>query len=496
MSPVIDPDALANPSILLNPAATDFGKSQMGRWVSVGTLALLRVGDVWQNQQLASRPDYQLETFPHLQIDPETSTLVKAGLNKDDKGFLLPLPEHPWHRRGTHAYCIELSLPDGRRIIVPCMELIRFYFGSSSSLLTALFLPPLQRDTLYTQARFDSKTRQLVLKLAAQISGASASDIGRLYLCKEAWHAAMAIGTSILKASTAGHAIYPQCFFPFEGITSLTAAGKWLPGEGGPDRTFIVFNLRSCSHPFPFKSLKYETSDIRPRPILENTGGSAHPCGDTNRHRAVADSADQRLVEQDPSNQLQTRPRHLRAEHRFPDLTKKPVWRDQGLTTTSTSSGFSVGPGIPEAAIGEPSSNLRVRPTALSVAMSSPQPPPAFLMLLLQELQEMKDVTVTLLTASEQDGWTVPAPLIHDDEGVIDPKLFMDGEDGVNRLRRAAVFLVISHDLMHHHVSVEAYEPFVQVLPIHSGEEGCETSLMHAVRLYLDGLDLASEPLV
>jgi hypothetical protein len=152
LSPITDPQALIDPALLLNPEATDHGKFPSRRRISVGTLLLLRVGDVWRDGKLILRPDYCIETFPALQIDRSTTTLIKAGLSKDDRGFLLPLAEHPWHRQCTQSYCIEVSLGDGRRLIIPCMELIRFYFGSSSGLISKLFLPPLSKDSLYSDA--------------------------------------------------------------------------------------------------------------------------------------------------------------------------------------------------------------------------------------------------------------------------------------------------------------------------------------------------------
>lgn len=200
---MLDPNFSDDPSKLLSPDSTAPARFQRKVWVSVGTLPVLRIGDIWRDGKLAAAPEYQLEQFPNLRIDDATVHLVKAGLNLDDKGFLIPLSEHPWHLQCTHSYCVMVELGDGRRIIIPCIELIRFYFGSSSNLLTKLFLPPLQRKSLYGHARFDNATRCLVLHLAEKISGASAADIGRLHLNPVAWRAAVHVGTSALKTSLA-----------------------------------------------------------------------------------------------------------------------------------------------------------------------------------------------------------------------------------------------------------------------------------------------------
>ena len=152
-----------------------------------------------------------------------------------------------------------VELRDDRRLLTPCIELIRFYFGLSSALVTKLFLPPLERKALYGNSKFDKATGRLMLELAEKISGASAANIGRLHL--DPGTCDRARGTSALKASIAKQSVYPQVFFPFEGDTTLIAAGKWVSFGEQPQSTFIVYNLRSCSHPFPFRSLRYETKN-------------------------------------------------------------------------------------------------------------------------------------------------------------------------------------------------------------------------------------------
>ena len=224
-------------------------KFQRRVWVSVGTLALLRIGDIWTDGQLELRPDYELEEFTHINIDQSTTTLIKAGLNLDESGFLLPLSEHPWHMQCTQSYCLMVDLSDARRLITPCLELIRFHFGSSSGLLTKLFLLPLTRDALYDRAALDLKSGRLMLVLADKISGASAADIGRLHLEPATWHAAVHVGASLLKASVAQQPVYPQAFFPFEGETTLAVSGKWLSFADRQRATFLVYNLCSCSYP-------------------------------------------------------------------------------------------------------------------------------------------------------------------------------------------------------------------------------------------------------
>ncbi len=80
-----------DPSVLLSPEGTAPAQFQKRAWISIGTLPLLRIGDIWRDGQLDAQPDYELEEFKCIQIDAKTTTLIKAGLNIGDAGFLLLL---------------------------------------------------------------------------------------------------------------------------------------------------------------------------------------------------------------------------------------------------------------------------------------------------------------------------------------------------------------------------------------------------------------------
>ncbi|NRR29603.1 hypothetical protein HSX11_05315 [Oxalobacteraceae bacterium] len=123
LSRVVDPNFDDDPSLLLSPDATAPSRFHRKVSVSVGTLQVLRIGEIWRDGKLAAAPEYQLEQFSNLRVDDATVHLVKAGLNLDDRGSLVPLSEHPWHLQCTYSYCVMVELEAGRRIIIPCIEL-------------------------------------------------------------------------------------------------------------------------------------------------------------------------------------------------------------------------------------------------------------------------------------------------------------------------------------------------------------------------------------
>ncbi|WP_157673138.1 hypothetical protein [Curvibacter sp. AEP1-3] len=476
LSRLADERFRSDPSVLLHPQCTGPAKLQRRIWVSVGTLALVRIGDIWHKGGLALRPDYELEEFASLQVDPGSTAIVKAGLNLNNEGFLLPISEHPWHIQCTQSYCLMVQLPHDRRLIIPCVELARFYFGSSSGLISRLFLPPLFRDALFSSASLDPYSRRLQIDLADKMSGASAADIGRIAMDPIAARAARIVGNSCLRASTAGLPIYPQARFPFEGKTNLIASGRWLSHGGVPKSTFLVYNLRSCSHPFPFRSLQYTTKGAQPRPKLPNQARSP-----TEEPRILRSSAPEvknpALVEKDASSKLAGKTRQVRELARFPDLERKSIWRSMRLMAdeSATEHVNSGAPTIDSMAVGEPGSGRRVRPVELSVvsakASGKQEVIPLFLQDTVEDLKQLKGLTVELLTESLEDGWTVPISVLANSDGEVAPELMIDCPEHGLRMRKAAVFAFKRKSEHLCAVVIEANPPHTKIIPTTGQDE-------------------------
>lgn len=314
-----DPSDIATP---LLPDSTDH-QHQHEAWLPVAALPLLSIGDIWHQGQRFASPDCQVESFKRLHIAPDTTSFVKAGLAIDGH-FMLPLSRHPWHRHHTHSYCVAVSLDEHRRLLVPCVELIRFYFGSSSNFIQRLFTAPLAPEALWASKHFDPENKHLHLVLARRLSGASASDIGRISESRFAWRAAAGIYTSCQKATVLQHPAYPYTGFPFEGTTNLVASGVWLPFGEQENATFLAYRLRSCSYPFPFHSLSYEAAD---RKVWhDGVGSNKTGSGKFSRERTKTKSE---VVDADPGANKAQRMSFFRSQHRFPDLVWKQVWREK-----------------------------------------------------------------------------------------------------------------------------------------------------------------------
>ena len=103
LSKVTEQDFQTFPEVLLHPSSTAPAKAQKQISVSIGTLMILRIGDIWHRKTLFMSPDYTKETFKNLCVGRATTDFIKAGLNPDKSGFLIPIPEHPWHMNATQV---------------------------------------------------------------------------------------------------------------------------------------------------------------------------------------------------------------------------------------------------------------------------------------------------------------------------------------------------------------------------------------------------------
>lgn len=126
LSKVLAAEELDRIAFAASSRATEPASRQVKCWVSVGTLVLLRIGDLWRDQMLVGTPAYRLQEFKALRVDASTLDIVKAGSSIGQGSFLLPLGEHPWHLNNTRSYCAHVELKDGRSLVIPCMELVRF----------------------------------------------------------------------------------------------------------------------------------------------------------------------------------------------------------------------------------------------------------------------------------------------------------------------------------------------------------------------------------
>lgn len=427
-------------------------EEQRNVWMPVGTLPLLRIGDIWQSGSLMVKPCYFRETFLDLEVNSQTSTFIKAGVSIDDN-FLLPFSEHPWHHHHTQSYCVLVSLDDVR-LVIPGVELIRFYFGSSSQLLQRLFTGPLEPGRLWEEQHYNEETQHLHLKLADRLSGYSAADIGRLALSSTAMKAAASIYQHCVASTSQRATPFPYMGFPFIGRTDLSATGIWLSWNQQPKATFLVFHLDSCSYPFPFKSLTYEAGDQGAQGYSAQHKGSA-----AGRKKVVNSGSKGKLGNTDPGARKRPKSILFNDPVRFPDLSRKQVWRERILALGAADVYVRHEDGtLEQVALGSPEGNENARaldavaggePTVFEGDMPLPHWVTQGIGMALAKLpQPTCDLKHKLLLLPGHSEPIFQLPLIVDEDGVVDVSQMHTQPDGHQRTRRACCVRLHQRDWM------------------------------------------------
>lgn len=234
------------------------GREEIELTIPIAYLRLLRIGDVWQYGERVRASDNEQLSFSNLEINHETVDVKPVGFSLgvgNDIRFLLPFDQYSFHRRHTGSYAARVRIDERKYMLVPCMELIRFYFGSSGSLLKRLFSGPITAKDLCESTTLNSKQSAHV-KLSKGIPGVAATTVARIALDRHAASAANWIVKSGVSAAANGTPHYPAMKFPFVGRTTLEVVGSWINAQGYD--VFVVDRLVSCTYPFPFQSLFYE----------------------------------------------------------------------------------------------------------------------------------------------------------------------------------------------------------------------------------------------
>lgn len=289
--------------------------------------------------------------------------------------------------------------------------------------------------------------------------GRSASDIARL-MTPAGWSCATQLGASLLRQATSKEKIYPIFSFPIDGKTTLIASGKWVSYGKRERDTFVVFNLRSCTAPFPYRrSLSYQTAKGTDARAYERMAANAR-IESIQVKRSSSQPSNGKVVDQDGNKQLKKRERNFHMNRKFPDLENKTTWKSKSIDTAAQGRILMsrTGSDVDEA-VGDQAGSLRVRSVdfleAMAVDGGKRAQVPAFLKGVVADLMKLKDTSIRVLTASDEDGWSVPVPLIFDEDGVIDPRLFIQDEKAEPRLRRVALFELVEQAEAKHVVALE-----------------------------------------
>ncbi len=301
-------------------------------WINAGYLPLVRIGSVWRNGvRLDSFGSGGIDEmcFPGLRISRATARIVPADLRLDKSSGEYLIPKSAYHL-GGRGLRIRLLSVDYRgiahHVLIPVIELGRFYYFCSSQLTKHLLWG------LIDDNGGDVFSREL--------SHLPVNGVGRVHLRmhipdNDAWvvsrfaHSPLALARarsihdSLVVKKANGEPLIPDILPPFEGTTNLIANGKWF--ESGDRGRFLVFWIKSCSHPFPATHLIHSRDLDGRSDGVEDPARSEVGISRPARNASAADKAkkvDRLRGDTEPRRDL-ARLESLLHEVRFTDLAKK-----------------------------------------------------------------------------------------------------------------------------------------------------------------------------
>lgn len=227
-------------------------------FVRSGFLPKLTIGSFWRYEKPFQPRGYNPKKYKFEPLDISNDTLQIFPAGHMENGSYLMGNDHyigPRFPGGFSSHILTIPYQgDPHFILIPCVEIFRFYYGMSTKL--AKFI--LRGDTdLFNpgESRLDTETGLGHLQLRTQMDGLDAWIIGRFAFSDLALYEAKSVHKKL--ATDKANSELPTLVAkpPFEGRTSLFAEGKFIESMG--KRRFLVFKLVGCSGAFPFRNLEY-----------------------------------------------------------------------------------------------------------------------------------------------------------------------------------------------------------------------------------------------
>ena len=263
ISPLVDDPVSVDPSSNHAVHHTERKRIEIG----VGQLPYVHIGSLWKNGERMEIQAGRSDTFPNLDIGPETVRLVRA--DRTEGG--IPLIPSNYYRLGArsalHSFCLAIRWEnDPYGIIIPVMEAIRFYYASSTDLSRAIFNGefPEKPDLLLNTEKsgidiVDEEGKEFKIFRffpRRHLSDYDGYTVGRILLSDVANRNVRRISASMMKHKMNEGLALPESGFPFIGTTTLNVHRKRI--RCGNLWRNLVLTIDWCSGPFPFDRLSVE----------------------------------------------------------------------------------------------------------------------------------------------------------------------------------------------------------------------------------------------
>lgn len=240
----------------------------------VAALQNLKPGTIWRDGKRVRRAPpygtYEINTkhasFIRLHMDANFGNGYTGSIIPEDQYLTGETRENllPCH----YAKIPVLNSKAIGWLIIPCTEILRFYYGPSARILSSILRG--KSEDYYSKSLSRLENGKAILHVKQRLSRKEAAVLARDRFSPENLNAIQRVHTYISKTS-ANNSLYQrdtpltiQSRFPFSDNTKLTVSGKEVliapgAGSGRPVTALLVMEILHCSYPFPFSTLVLES---------------------------------------------------------------------------------------------------------------------------------------------------------------------------------------------------------------------------------------------
>ena len=252
---------LLEPKELISTGATD-DKGKKTIEIGVGQLPFVSIGSIWKNGLIQSFKAGTEQTLYSVNIIDENIQIINGNHQIDGK-YLIPPNFYKLGIEGlnTKFIAIKDAKGDPFGILVPAIEIIRFYYALSTHLSHAVFSGAFKHniESIINSANSGNinEESRCVLHLRKHITDEEGWIIGRILNSDFAFQGANQPYDDMLQNSINRKWMNVTSNFPFRGLTTLKARTKRICSITDNGWRTLILELERCTAPFPFDNTTF-----------------------------------------------------------------------------------------------------------------------------------------------------------------------------------------------------------------------------------------------
>ncbi|TDF42369.1 hypothetical protein EYS14_05985 [Alteromonadaceae bacterium M269] len=227
--------------------------------VGVGQLPLVNIGSIWLDGERQLQEAGSEKAYYDIEISEETTQTIFAS-HRIKESALIPYNFYRYGSGNKNAQLMAIKYEnDPLGILIPMMELARFYYTVSTDLAQTIFSGALQHNissvvnTERTGLITDEK--RCVIGLRQHYSNEDGWVLGRIFYDKNAWKGATLPHDDMMKHAINKEPTHIRSCFPFAGATNLRVRAKPIKCYADDSWRSLVLSIEQCTAPFPFEYL-------------------------------------------------------------------------------------------------------------------------------------------------------------------------------------------------------------------------------------------------